>query len=149
MQTPPKSPFQPLLSAAEGSPLSRLVDRAHALEALDRRLRQSLPGNIANQCRLANVRDGRLVFLVNSPVWKARLRLHAEALMASAAAAGLPARELIVKVAPMLTVPPEQASHSPLTPAAAAALRDAALQATDPELRQQLLALASLAEKPS
>lgn len=148
MQTPPKSAFQPLLSAA-GGPLSHLVERAHALGALDRRLRQSLPENMANQCRLANVRDGRLVFLVNSPVWKTRLRLHADLLLEAAAAAGLPARELIVKVAPMLTVPPEQASHSPLTPAAAAALRDAALQATDPELRQQLLALASLAEPPS
>lgn len=129
--------------------MSHLVERAQALGALDRRLRQSLPGNIANQCRLANVRDGRLVFLVNSPVWKARLRLHADLLFEAAAAAGLQARELIVKVAPMLTVPPEQASHSPLTPAAAAALREAALQATDPELRQQLLALASLAEPPS
>jgi hypothetical protein len=149
MQNSPKSPFTPLLSARSGSALGGLVDRARALDQLDRRLRQSLPEPVAGQCRLANVRDGRLVFLASSATWKTRLRMHADVLMDAAAAAGLEARELVVKVAPMLTVPPEQASHSPLSPAAAAALREAAFQATDPELRQQLLALASLADSNS
>jgi hypothetical protein len=149
MQTSSKSTFTPLLAANKGSSLDGLIDRARALGALDLRLRQSLPEPLASQCRLANVREGRLVFLVNSPVWKAKLRLYADSLMAAAAEAGIRAVELTVKVAPMLTVPPEQASHTPVTPAAAAAFRDAALQATDPELRQQLLALASLAEPHS
>ncbi len=149
MQTFPKSTFQPLLAAKEGSPLVSLIDRARALAALDKRLRQSLPEPLASQCRLANVREGRLVFLASSPLWRTRLRLEASSLLAAASEAGVPAFELTVKVAPMLTVPPEQASHSPVTPAAAAALREAALQATDPELRQQLLALASLADPTS
>lgn len=149
MQTFSKSSFQPLLAPKEGSSLDSLIDRARALGALDKRLRQSLPDALAGQCRLANVREGRLVFLASSPLWRNRLRLESVALLAAAAEAGVPAFELTVKVAPMLTVPPEQASHSPVTPAAAAALRDAAFQATDPELRQQLLALASLADPAS
>jgi hypothetical protein len=149
MQTFSKSTFQPLLAAPEGSTLDGLIDRARALGALDKRLRQSLPEPLAGQCRLANVREGRLVFLASSPLWRNRLRLESASLLAAATEAGIPAFELTVKVAPMLTVPPEQASHSPITPAAAAALRDAALQATDPELRQQLLALASLAGSAS
>lgn len=149
MQTYSKSTFQPLLAAKQGSSLDSLIDRARALGALDKRLRQSLPEALARQCRLANVREGRLVFLASSPLWRTKLRLEAATLLAAAAEAGVPAFELTVKVAPMLTVPPEQASHSPVTPAAAAALREAALQATDPELRQQLLALASLADSAS
>jgi hypothetical protein len=149
MQTFPKSTFQSLLAAKEGSALDGLIDRARALGALDKRLRQSLPEALARQCVLANVREGRLVFLASSPLWRTRLRLESASLLAAAVEAGVPAFELTVKVAPMLTVPPEQASHSPVTPAAAAALREAALQATDPELRQQLLALASLADPAS
>ncbi|WP_395794199.1 DciA family protein [Aquimonas sp.] len=149
MQTFQKSTFQSLLTAKAGSTLDGVIERARALDTLDRRLRQSLPEPAASQCRLANVRDGRLVFLVTSPIWKSKLRLYADVLLTAAAEAGIQARELTVKVAPMLTVPPEQASHSPLSPAAAAALREAAIQATDPELRQQLLALASMADPTS
>ena len=115
------------------------------LDALDRQLRQSLPPALAAHVRLGNVRDGRLVFLVSSPVWKAKLRLHADAVRAAAAAAGLAASGMTVKVAPMQTASPAAAPHTPLSATARDTLRAAADTVTDPELRDQLLRMASLA----
>jgi hypothetical protein len=78
MQPASKSAFHAALESAAAGDLGSVIERARMLDALDRRLRQSLPPSLAPHVRLGNVRDGRLVFLVSSPVWKAKLRLHAE-----------------------------------------------------------------------
>jgi hypothetical protein len=122
-----------------------MIERARMLDALDRRLRQSLPDSVAAQVRLGNIRDGRLVFLVSSPIWKAKLRLYVDVLRDAAAAAGLQASGLTVKVATMQPVPPDAAPRSPLSPTARETLRAAAGAVADPELRDQLLRMASLA----
>jgi hypothetical protein len=145
MQPTAKPPLQDALQRVLSGDLRSVVERARMLEALDRRLRQSLPDALAPHVRLANVRDGRLVFLVTSPVWKAKLRLHADALRDAAVAAGLQPSGMTVKVATMLPVPPAAASHAPLSPSARETLRAAAETMTDPELRDQLLRMASLA----
>src|SRR3546814_5666086 len=75
-------------------------------------LRQFLPPALANHCALANVRDDTLVFLVSSPVWKAKLRLLADAVLAAANSAGVPARELTLKVASLPLPPPETTPHA-------------------------------------
>ena len=54
-----------------GSPLRRAL----WLDAVDLKLRGCLPHPLAAHARLANVDRGRLVFLVDAPVWHARLRL--------------------------------------------------------------------------
>ncbi len=126
--------------------LARLAERAQWLEALDLKLRQSLPPPLDQHCRLANVRDDRLVFLVATPGWKARLRLHADTVLAAAAEVGLTVQGLTVKVATMPPITPGDAPHTPLSPAARDALRSAAAATDDPQLRSRLLALASLAE---
>ena len=145
MQPTAKPPLQDALQSVLSGDLRSVVERARMLEALDRRLRQSLPAALAPHVRLANVRDGRLVFLVTSPVWKAKLRLHADALRDAAVAAGLQPSGMTVKVATMLPVPPAAASRTPLSPSARETLRAAAETLTDPELRDQLLRMASLA----
>ena len=136
--------MQPASKSLPGD-LTSVIERAKQLDALDRRLRQSLPPALAAHVRLGNVRDGRLVFLVSSPVWKAKLRLHADALRDAAAAAGLQASGMTVKVATMQPVPPDAAPRTPLSPAARETLRAAAFATADPELRDQLLRMASLA----
>jgi hypothetical protein len=145
MQPASKSPLKSALSSVLAGDLGSVVERARMLEALDRQLRQSLPAALAPHVRLGNVRDGRLVFLVTSPVWKAKLRLHADALRAAAVAAGLQPTGMTVKVATMLPVPPAAASRTPLSPSARETLRAAAENIADPELREQLLRMASLA----
>ena len=102
---------------------------------------------MAGQCRLGNVDKDRLVFLVNAPVWKNKLRLMADVLLDAAAAAGVPARALVVKVVPdrMPASPEAMASiGKPLSEAVRESLRATAQSVNDPDLRAQLLKLASL-----
>ena len=114
------------------------------LDRLDKLLRQSLPAAMAGQCRLANVDKDRLVFLVNAPVWKNKLRLMADVLLDAAAAAGYPARALVVKVVPDVLASPETVAGKPLSEAVRESLRATAQSVKDPDLRAQLLKLASL-----
>lgn len=145
MQPASKSSFKAALGTAVSGDLGSVIKRARDLDALDRQLRQSLPPSLAPHVRLGNVRDGRLVFLVTSPVWKAKLRLYADVIRDAASAAGLQASGMTVKVATMLPVPPAAASHAPLSSSARDSLRAAADAVADPELRAQLLRMASLA----
>jgi len=146
MQFDRDPPVQAPLKVASASGLGQLVKRAQWLDSLDRLLRQSLPA-LNQQCRLANVREDRLVFLVQTPIWKAKLRLHTDALLDAAATAGLQVRSLTVKVATAAPVPQGATPHKPLSPAACDALRAAASATDDPQLRDRLLALASMAKE--
>ena len=133
------------LQAAATAGLGPLIQRAQLLGRLDQVLRQTLPPAMANQCRMANVDKDKLVFLVSAPVWKAKLRLMADALLDAAAAAGHPARALVVKVVPDLGAPAMAASvGKPLSQAVRDSLRATAQSVNDPDLRAQLLKLASL-----
>jgi hypothetical protein len=132
------------LEALKGSGLASVIERARWLDALDPLLRQSLPATLAGQCKLANVDDKNLVFLVNAPVWKAKLRLHANTLLDAAAAAGLSARTLVVKVSPPEPEAPSGTGKAkPLSEAVRDSLRATAQSVSDPELRAQLLRLAA------
>lgn len=111
-----------LADAADGNP----VRRALWLDALDLRLRPCLPPALAAHARLANVAGGKLVFLVDSPVWHARLRLAADQLIDAARSIGLDARSVVVKT--MLQPSMETGPSKPSTPPSAVAgeaLRDA------------------------
>ncbi|MEZ5465978.1 MAG: DciA family protein [Lysobacteraceae bacterium] len=144
------------LNEALSNGLGGIIERAELIDALDRQLRQSLPGNLASRCRLANVDTDRLVFLVDSPIWKTRLRLHTDDLLAAAATLGLKVRELTIKVSttrfadgavePRTTAHPPRVSSpdTPLSQAARRHLDEAATAVGDPELRGILRRLASL-----
>lgn len=125
---------------------ARLAQRAAALDALDRALRQTLPTSLRDQVRFAQVRGDRLVFLASSPAWASRLRLMQTQLLATARALGTHASSVTVKVVPQPTAATEPDRSKPLSPAAAVHLKAAAVSVTDPELRALFLELASLAE---
>lgn len=132
---------------AECAALDTLALRARALDALDGRLRHYLPAALARECRLADVRNGRLVFLATSSTWATRVRLHQAALLAEARAAmGDTVEHLVVKVAALPPVPPEPARRKPLSATAAKHLRTAASTTQDLELKALYMNLASLAE---
>jgi hypothetical protein len=123
-----------------------LVDRARLLDALDAVLREALPETIANQCRLANVKGKRLVFLASSSTVAARLRLLADVLyQAARTRAGQTYTHLTIKVARLPARPQGDQSQNPLSHAAAKHLTAAADAVTDPELADLLRRLASLA----
>jgi hypothetical protein len=136
---------RPALEAAGEAGLDRLLERAQWLAALDERLRRCLPDSLQPHCRLGNAGSGKLVYLVDAPVWGSALRQHADALLDAAAEAGLQTDALTVKVVPPLPSGPDLAAPKPLSQATRDALRRTAESVADPELRAQLLRLASLA----
>lgn len=73
------------------------VRRAIWLDALEQQLRPCLPPTLSNHCRLGNVVGGKLVFIVDSPVWHAKLRLAAPELIHLARSIGLAATEVVAK----------------------------------------------------
>ncbi len=114
------------------------------LAALDRQLRQSLPEPLVSHAKLGNLRNGRLVFLVDSPTWTRRLLEHAAPLLAAARAIGIQANEITVKVATMQTVSPDLTPAARLSPAARETLLAAAAAIRDEALKSRLLELASM-----
>ncbi|RYD15562.1 MAG: DUF721 domain-containing protein [Lysobacteraceae bacterium] len=136
--------------AAECIPLDALAERARALDALDQRLRRLLPAATARETRLADVRNGRVVFLASSPTWASRLRLQQAAILAEARAAlGDGIERFAVKVAPLPTVPPEPTKPKPLSAATARHLMATATILSDPELQALYRKLASIADDGS
>ncbi len=96
----PSKPEQTALSALQSSGMSALIQRAHSMEAIDQSLRRSLPEALAKQCRLVVLEPDKLIFHVSNSVWKNKLRLHSQEILASARALGLHAREIRIKVDP-------------------------------------------------
>jgi hypothetical protein len=139
-----------LVPIAECADLGALAERARALDLLDGKLRHHLPETLARECRLADLRNGRLVFLATHPTWATRLRLHQATLLAEARAiTGNTIERFVVKVATLPPVLPEPAKSKPLSTAAANHLRSAAKTIADPELQALYLQLASLASSDS
>jgi hypothetical protein len=96
----PNKTEQSALSALQSPELTALIQRAQDVATLDQCLRQHLPEPLAKQCRLANWSPEKLVFHVSNPVWKNKLRLHSQVILAAAKARGLHARIIIIKVNP-------------------------------------------------
>jgi hypothetical protein len=137
-------------SIGECSPVAALAQRARALDALDRQLRQPLPEPLRRHVRLADISADRLVFLASSSAWASKLRFHQTAILANARqVSGLPTAKFAVKVAPLPPVPPEQIRRGPLSKIAADHLKTAARSIADPELQAVYLRMASLAEDSS
>lgn len=130
--------------------LGTIADYARALDALDARLRRLLPEPVARECRLANVRNGRVVFLASGSIWANRLRLHQTALLAEARSAlGGTIEHFAVKVAPQTSKSEDASRRKPLSATTIRHLRTTATSIPDPELAVLLLGLASVAEDDS
>lgn len=130
----PRAALDALLAEPAGDP----IRRALWLDGLDRQLRPLLPPNLAPHARLANFERGRLVFVVDAPVWRAKLRLAAPELLDAARSIGLEATELLVKTTRSPSAgaapPPQGGKSKPMSAAARKALQAAlaSLQEPDP-----------------
>jgi hypothetical protein len=133
---PPRRPSAPVaaLDALLAEPAGDPIRRAMWLDELDRRLRPLLPSPLAAHARLANYERGRLVFVVDAPVWRAKLRLLAPELLDAARSIGLAAAEFVVKTSLVPPAPPPAAPRNTVTmsPAAREALQ-AALASLRPD----------------
>jgi hypothetical protein len=127
----PRVALEALLTGATADP----IRRALWLDALDQRLRPHLPPSLAAHVRLANVNGVQLVFLVDAPVWHARLRLATAELLDAARSVGLDVREVVIRTA---THAPSQGaarprSVLPMSAAARGALDAALASLRDPD----------------
>lgn len=104
------------------------------LDALDKALRPHLPGQLSAHARLANVDGARLVYLVDSPLWNASLRLAAPALLDAARSHGLDVRELRVRTTTRPLSPPARVETTalPLSASAPEGLRAALASLREP-----------------
>ena len=119
---PARAPLEALLDGPGGDP----VRRALWLDDLDGRLRPCLPAGLAAHARLANVDRGRLVFVVDAPVWQAKLRLAIPELLDAARSVGLAADEVVIRTSP--GTPPDRRTVKaprPMSPATQQALQAA------------------------
>jgi hypothetical protein len=107
---------QPALQAALTDTATDPVRRALWLDALEQQLRPCLPPALAPHCRLANVAGKRLVFIVDSPVWNARLRLAAPELINAAQSIGLAVTEVTAKTS-LTPLHPQKPAQNPVVPA--------------------------------
>lgn len=125
----PRIALDALMEDTAGNP----IKRALWLEDLDRRLRPCLPPSLAAHARLANFERGRLVYVVDAPVWRAKLRLAAPEMLDAARSVGLKAAELVVKT----TIPQPAAAPvrqaKPLSAATQKALQAALDSLRDPD----------------
>jgi len=71
MQSKTKS-FTNLLNYAPE--LASFVSKVQALEKINQDVISKLDPNLANHCRVANLRDGILILNTTSPVWRHKLR---------------------------------------------------------------------------
>ena len=110
------------------------VRRAIWLGALEQQLRPCLPPALAPHCRLGNVTGGKLVFIVDSPVWHAKLRLAAPELINLARSIGFAATEVVAKTttAPFQRPEPAGLAVKPMSEASRSALKAALASLEDP-----------------
>ena len=111
----PRAALDALLAGSTGSTLRR----AQWLDAVDQLLRPHLPPLLAAHARLANIRGDRLVYVVDAPVWHAKLRLASPALVDAARSVGLEVTGLSVKTTtqPLRPLPPAATRHAPMSAA--------------------------------
>src|SRR3546814_9178668 len=97
------------------------------LDELDRRLSPLLPPSLAAHARLANVDGDRLVYLVDSPVWHARLRLASNELIDAVRSLGLDVTRFVVRTTRQMPV--AQAQREPASVPVSDTVRNAARDA--------------------
>ena len=139
----------PALSApiTDAPRFAALVERARELAVVASAVTAALPGALATECTVANIRQHRLIMLAASATAAARLRLLAPGvLQAAREVSGQALVELTIKVTATQSVPTDPRAESrPLSHAAADHLARAASSLADPELRALFQKLASLA----
>ena len=118
----PREALDALFAGSHADPLRRAL----WLDTVERQLRPHLPPALAAHARFANVQDRKLVFVVDSPVWHARMRLASAELLDAARSVGLECDEVVVRTT---TAPLQPEAPAPRRPRQMSAAAREALQA--------------------
>ena len=122
----PRAALEALLGDAVGG---NPIRRAMWLDELDRRLSPFLPPSLSAHARLANIDGDRLVYLVDSPIWHARLRLASNELIDAARSLGLDVTRFVVRTTRQM--PGAQARREPASVPVSATARNAVRDVLD------------------
>jgi hypothetical protein len=110
----------------EGRTLDALLRKAGSMERVQQQVLQCLPKNLAPHVRVSAFKSGQLTLMVESPVWKTKLRLAQNELIACCRAAGFEIEEIKVRTEVRPQPKPVPPSRLVITPAAEAAFAAAA-----------------------
>lgn len=130
-------------TARPDSVLSKLLEHARQIEALDQALKGCLEPPLNRHCQVANLTSSRLVLHVRSPIWATRLRYIVPDLLACLRKfGGLTLRcqvQLRVRYPEIGVAAPAVSRRLQLSAKSAAVIRNAALSIDNPELKSALL----------
>lgn len=142
----PRLPTQILgYSGLRDSPLHDLLAHARRLEQIQRLLLRLLETPLAQHCRIADLRQGRLLLHADASAWATKMRFQAPSLLERLRRA-LPGEPILsIQVQVRLPDAPARTGRRAATPMSAAnaeALRDMAAGIVDPGLKAALMRLA-------
>jgi hypothetical protein len=143
-------PVNRILSAQNAS-LQSLLERASAIDEINRSLLQFLPSPLNEHICLANIRDDTAVLLADSGAWLSRVRyLDPEILKFLKQKPGLARiKKLQFKIQPPSPLPENHPSRPSLSESAAELLISTAKGIDDPKLKAALHNLSRRHQKPS
>lgn len=132
-----------------------LQEKAASLTKLNRILTDTLPGDSARHCRVANHRQGSLVIETSSSAWKMRINYERQQIISAFRLNGLPGVttiEIVINPTlfqqhdPIKKTARVYTDKPPITPIAAEYLK-AAAEMAPPKLKDRLERIAALAHK--
>ena len=132
-----------ILDQVGNSDLRTLSAQGRLAADLERRVLACLPADLAAECRVGGISEGRLRLLAPTPAWAARLRFEAPRLLKSLHSHGKTAiSEVQVRVVPPAAARPAPLRQVRLSAANARLLEQTARAIADPRLAQALARLA-------
>lgn len=135
-------PVADLFSTTTALGQSWVLKRALQLATLEARLLPTLPAQLRDHCRIANIRDGVLVLQTDSPTWATKAKFAVADLVSQAKAQGLPVQRVRVTVRTGDSPPKHAPRRAAMPKSAAAMLDDLANTVTNPGLAASLRRLA-------
>lgn len=111
----------PDTKSEEGRTLDALLRKAGSMERVQQQVLRCLPKSLAPHVRISAFDQGQLTLLVESPVWKTKLRLAQNELIACCRAAGFEIEGIKVRTEIRPQPKPVPPSRLVITPAVEAA----------------------------
>ncbi|NNM60098.1 MAG: DUF721 domain-containing protein [Legionellales bacterium] len=140
------------LQSHENNALSVLINKVGKIAELDKAVKNNLSSPLCDHCRVANLRQGRLILQADSPVWGSKLRFESSSLLSKLRQeplfAGLVGIDFFVApFSPSFNAsvarPKIEPHINPLSAKNRQLLRETADKITDPKLQAVLRAIAA------
>lgn len=137
------------LQSGEKSNIQSLIDKVQKIATLDEIVKSELSSPLREHCRIANLRQGKLIIQADSPVWGSKLRFELTTLLSNlrkqprfASLAGI---DFFVAPFPTISTKESEPSHkktSNISSKHRQLLRETADKVSDPKLKAVLKAIA-------